>query len=141
MPHTGFATPSSEGEDDSEKLIRINWFAAAKDVPVQLANQLTISTHDGLHYVTLFSIEPPVLIGSDEHIKEQLGGADMITPKCIARIVVTPEFLEKMATTLSKHLQRVRDAQYEESEESDDSANLRESSQSGEAGSRESASA
>lgn len=98
-----------EAETEIVARMPIDWLRSAERESVRFANQMIVQNHAGMYYLSFFSIQPPVTLGTPEEIRKQIEGMHEIVPDCIARMVVSETFVKQIISTLQGQLDQFAD--------------------------------
>jgi hypothetical protein len=79
-------------------------FYIPDDLPLHHVDQMNVVHVGGFFYVSFLQVQMPLILDEGE-----FGKIKEIPSKCVARLILNEETLERSIDVLSKHLKKVRD--------------------------------
>lgn len=98
-----------------QKSIRIDW-GPAKEPKVLAANKIVCQFEGDVFVATFGILTPPILLGTEEEIRDQVEAIESVPVGPVARIAMTEQMLERVINTLSENLANYRSRQATEGE-------------------------
>jgi hypothetical protein len=75
--------------------------------PLQFANQFILQHNGPDVFLTVGSLAPPVLVGSQDEMRAQAEAMSHVPAQIIARLVLSVEGTQQLAGALNTHLKRM----------------------------------
>lgn len=102
-------------EDLEEKdavQVPIEWHIP-EDIKTQYATNMLVQHTENEFIVSFFEAWPPFLSGTPEEIKAMLEELKSVRATCISRIVMSPQFMERVVKALQTNLERFKQRKQE----------------------------
>lgn len=100
----------ADEERVDERELRIEWYAP-EDLQTVYANHLVVQHTEHEFIVSLFSLVPPLITGSEQEKRAQLNSLESVRAVCVGRFAISPSRYPAFVKTLQDNLSRFIDQQ------------------------------
>lgn len=87
----------------------IQWIGNA--APSLFANQMIVQADETDFFLSFYEIVPPIAMGDEEEQKKQLQSMSAVQARCVARIVINADRMEKFAEAIQSTVTRHKEKQ------------------------------
>ena len=81
-----------------------------EDEPILFANQFYIQHHQTEFILTFCQIQPPLLVGTPEQVRQQAEHVTSVAARAVARIGLTSQRMTELVRVLQENLQKYEQA-------------------------------
>lgn len=107
----------TEQEPEQEFSLEIVWHLP-EDIVSQFATDVVVQQGVEEFIISFFQVRPPVIVGSPEEKLEQVKQLDSIKAECVARVIVTPDrmnkFIKALQSSYNRYLEKSKGLDKEE---------------------------
>ena len=96
-----------------EKLVPVEWHYP-EELLSRYATNMIVQHSDHEFVIQFFEVLPPLVLGTPEEQKVQLGGIKSVRAECVARVIVAPERMPEFVRVLQDNLEKYHSKREEE---------------------------
>ena len=101
-------SPKQKGGVQEREVVKlpIEWYCP-ENVIGRFANHLIVVLDKHEYHISFFELPPPIILGDEETVKQQLKDMKSAKATCVARIIVSaermPSFVKALQDNLNRH--------------------------------------